>query len=388
MSRSVKIAIVTAAVLIGWMTWRHHSLALRTQAGAAESVPIVAAEKIGREDLSQTLTVAAEFRPNQQVALHAKVSGYVQSISVDVGDHVQEGQAIAQLDVPEMQNELQKATASSFAADQEVIRAEAAHAEAHLGFTRLQDVAKDHPKLVAQQEVDAARARDATTGSGVAAAKQKVEESHAEIARVKAMVGYTTITAPFAGVITRRLADPGALIQAGTSSTTQPIVELADDKKLRLTFPVPESSVPLVKAGAAVRVIVGSLNASFDATVSRFSGKVDRATRTMWTEVDVENADGRFTPGMIAEVALVVRESKRAIAVPVQAIAAGEKPTVMLVGPGDVVEQRAVKLGLQTPEKTEVLAGLQPGDLVLVGARTGIQPGQKVQAKVALAVAE
>jgi RND family efflux transporter MFP subunit len=380
--------VAAAAIIVLALAWRHRSLAKRAQAAGAEPIPTVAAEKVDREDLAQTLTVAAEFRPNQQVALHSKVSGYVQSIWVDVGDHVQEGQAIAQLDVPEMQNELQKATASSFAADQEVIRAEAAHAEAHLGFTRLQDVAKDHPKLVAQQEVDAARARDATTGSAVAAAMQKVEESRAEIARVKAMVGYTTITAPFAGVITRRLADPGALIQAGTSSTTQPIVELAEDKKLRLTFPVPESSVPLVKTGAAVRVTVGSLETSFDAAVSRFSGKVDRATRTMWTEVDVDNAEGRFTPGMIAEVALVVRESKRAVAVPVQAIAAGEKPTVMLVGRGDVVEQRAVTLGLQTPGKTEVLTGLQPGDLVLVGARTGVQPGQKVHAKVAVAAAE
>jgi RND family efflux transporter MFP subunit len=380
--------VAAAAIIVLALAWRHRSLAKRAQAAGAEPIPTVAAEKVDREDLAQTLTVAAEFRPNQQVALHSKVSGYVQSIWVDVGDHVQEGQAIAQLDVPEMQNELQKATASSFAADQEVIRAEAAHAEAHLGFTRLQDVAKDHPKLVAQQEVDAARARDATTGSAVAAAMQKVEESRAEIARVKAMVGYTTITAPFAGVITRRLADPGALIQAGTSSTTQPIVELAEDKKLRLTFPVPESSVPLVKTGAAVRVTVGSLETSFDAAVSRFSGKVDRATRTMWTEVDVDNAEGRFTPGMIAEVALVVRESKRAVAVPVQAIAAGEKPTVMLVGRGDVVEQRAVTLGLQTPGKTEVLTGLQPGDLVLVGARTGVQAGQKVHAKVAVAAAE
>src|SRR4051794_29562009 len=105
-SPSLRIAVAVAAVIVIALVWRHRSLATRAQAGAADSIPIVAAEKVQREDLAQTLTVAAEFRPNQQVALHSKVSGYVQSIWVDVGDHVQEGQAIAQLDVPEMQNEL------------------------------------------------------------------------------------------------------------------------------------------------------------------------------------------------------------------------------------------------------------------------------------------
>jgi RND family efflux transporter MFP subunit len=197
------------------------------------------------------------------------------------------------------------------------------------------------------------------------------------------MMAYTTIAAPFAGVVTKRGADPGALVQAGTSSSSQlPLVDIAEDKRLRLIFPVPESAVSLVKVGAVVHVVVGSIGARFDAKVSRFSGKVDRATRTMSTEAEIDNTDGRFTPGMYASVSLVLRESKDAITVPVQAIAAGEKTKVLAVNGTGVVEERVVKLGLETPAQDEILSGLAPGEQVIVGSRSGIQVGQKVTPKV------
>lgn len=376
------LGILTVAVCTIWLASRVHGNAIGATREGNGSLPAVAVEQVGREDLVQTLSTTAEFHPYEQVALHAKVAGYLQAIWVDVGDHVREGQALAQLDVPEMHEELRKATAALGASEHEVARAEANYTEAHFAFQRFRDVAKEHPKLVAQQELDSATARDATAASAVEAAKQKAEADRAEISKLKAMIGYTTIISPFDGVITRRLADPGALIQAGTAANTQPLVEIAQDKKLRLVFPVPESSVPLVKVGATVRITVGALGESFEAIVSRYSGKIDRATRTMSTEVDVENSDGRFKPGMIAVAELVTRETKDAVAVPVQAISVGETPTVFVVGQGETVEQRSVKLGLETPAKAEVLEGLQPGDRVLVGSRNGIQPGQKVSARL------
>jgi RND family efflux transporter MFP subunit len=375
------VAIVGLVAGVTWFLW-HRAHANHTPAGkSGQAAPVVAVEKVEQADLSQTLSLAAEFRAFQQVSLHAKVSGFLQSISVEIGDRVKEGQVIAQLDVPEQYNDLEKATAAAAAAMQEVARAEAAASEAHLSFTRLRGVADEHPKLVAQAELDTATARDAASASSVAAAKQKVEESQAEIKRVKAMIGYTTMCAPFSGTITRRNADPGALIQAGTSSNTQPLVEIAQDSKLRLTFPVPEATVPLLTVGAPVHVLVRTLDAQFDGKISRFTGKIDRATRTMWTEVDVENPDGKFKPGMIAEVTLTTREKKGALAVPVQAIAPGEKPSVLVVGGDGVLQKREVKLGLETPHRTEVLDGLHAGDLVIVGTKSGLQSGQKVVAQ-------
>jgi RND family efflux transporter MFP subunit len=346
-------------------------------------LPIVAVTKVDRGTLKQTLTVAAEFRPYQQVSLHAKVSGYLRTLSVDIGDHVKQGQSIAQLDVPELKNDLEKDLASVRASEQEVTRVQANYDEAHLACNRLLGVAKEHPKLVAQQDVDAAQAKDRSAAGALAASKQHVDEANAQLHKTESLLGFSTITAPFDGIITRHYADPGALIQAGTSSNTQtmPLVDIDEDERLRLVFPVPESAVAQVKVGAAVQVAVNSLNKTFNATVSRFSGKVDRATRTMITEVDVENSAGTFKPGMYAEATLVLNERTNVVSAPVEAISVGENPSVLMVDPSGMVQNRSIKLGLQTPNHAEILEGLQSGDLVVVGSHAGILPGQKVATK-------
>lgn len=371
-----------ALIAIGGILFlRHGRAGADADGNPRTALPILAVAKVERQDLSQAITISGEFRPFQQVSLHAKVAGFLQKMNVDVGDHVREGDVIAQLDVPELKNELEKAAAALRASEEEVTRAEAGFAEAHLSYTRLKEVARQHPNLVAQQDLDAVQARDATSGSSVSVARSHVEESQAEVSRIQALVTYTTITAPFAGVVTRRSFDPGALVQAGTSAGV-PLVELAEDTRLRFVFPVPESIVPLVKIGSAVRINVTSMGTDIEGKISRYAGKVDRSTRTMSTEVDVDNRDARITPGMYASVAFITRESKDAIAVPVQAIAVGLHPSVLVVGNGDIVEERPVKLGLETPDKTEILEGLKPGEVVLVGTRSGIRPGQKVATKV------
>ncbi len=378
--RLIFILIVLALAGGGYFLWKG-----RGASGEAERAPAappsvaVAAAALG--DIAQTLTVAGEFHPYQQAALHAKIAGFLQSISVDVGDRVKEGQTLAQLDVPELKSELDKAAAALRATEQEVIRAEANYNEAYLASQRLQDVAKQNPRLVAAQELDAVQAREQSAAGALDAAKQRTHECQAEVNKVRSMLAYTTITAPFDGVITRRYADPGALIAAGTASNAQPVVDIAEHRRLRLTFPVPESAASLVKVDAPLRVQVESLGLTMKAKVSRFSGKVDRATRTMATEADIDNTDGRLRPGLYASVALVLRESKGALTVPAQGVGGGEKAFVLAVTKSGVVEERKVQIGLQTSARMEILSGLQPGEMVIVGSRSGIQPGQKVAPK-------
>ena len=352
----------------------------------ANSARPVAVARVDRENLKQTLSLAAEFRPYQDVSLHAKVAGYVQSISVDVGDRVKEGQVIAHLDIPELQNELEKDTAAVQASREEVNQAQANYDQTHLASSRLEAVAQQHPKLVAQQEVDDARAKDQNATGALAAAKQHVDESTAELHKTQALLNYSDITAPFDGVVTHRYADTGALIQAGTSSSqTMPVVDIEEVSRLRLVFPVPESVVAQVKVGQKVQVSVSALQETFEAAISRFSDKVDRETRTMRTEVDIENRDGRFKPGMYADATLAVHESNNAVSVPVEAVSVGEKPSVLLVNRRGVVEARPVTLGLTTPTRFEILKGLLPGDLVVVGSRAGVRAGDKVAPKVVTA---
>jgi len=332
----------------------------------------------------EDLWLSAEFRPFQEVSLHAKVAGYLKTISVDYGSHVTAGQKIAELEVPELEDELIKARSAYQASLQDVKKAEADFAQADLVHQRLLAVTREHPKLVAQQELDDARTkRDAMNGA-LGAAKQRVDESQSEINRTKTLFDYTIITAPFEGVITRRYVDPGALIQAGTASSTQsvPIVDVAQQRLLRLVFPVPESAVPTIHDGAPVEISVTALNEKFTGAISRFAGKVDRSTRTMHTEVDVPDPDDRYTPGMYAFVRLILKEAKNALSVPVLALAGGEKPSVFIVNKEGVIEQRPVKVGLQTPDKVEIQEGLAEGDLVIVGRHNGTRPGQKVVGKL------
>lgn len=375
-----KLLIVALAVLalVPLLTLGARSSARPT---TASPPTLVAAERVRRADLARTLTLSAEFRPYQEVSVHAKVAGYVRSIRVDVGDHLRRGETIATLEIPELGDDLRKATAGTQAAREEMRRAQAHHDEVHVAAQRLSQVATQRPNLVAQQDLDGARDQDEAADAALAAARLNVEESLANESRMHTMFGYGVISAPFDGVVTRRYADTGALIQAGTSSNTQamPVVSLAEDRLLRLVFPVPESALPFVRQGTPVQIEVQAVGTTTSGKVARLSGQVDRETRTMQTEVDVPNPDLKLTPGMYASVTIALEQRTNALSVPVRALSGG---TAMAIGADGSLEQRQVRLGLETPERVEILEGLKESELVVVGGRAQLRAGDHVTAKV------
>jgi RND family efflux transporter MFP subunit len=360
----------------------------------------VAVVKVTRADLSSDLILTAEFEPFQEVDVMAKVSGYIREIKVDIGDRVQEGQLLATLEIPEMQDDLtraaaaiEEATAELATARDELQRAESAHDMAHLSFSRILDVSKREPGLVPQQEVDEVHSRDLVAEAQVSGAKshmtaceQRIRVSQAEQARFKTLYQYGVITAPFTGVITKRYANTGSLIQAGTASQTQamPVVRLSENALLRLALPVPESAVPLIHLGEPVGVRVSALNRTFPGRVARFTDKVDQSTRTMKTEVDVPNPSLVLVPGMYAEVDLVTEQRKDVLSVPVEAIeGSGGSAHVYTVQPSGTIRIVPVRLGIETAERIQVLSGgLNEGDSVVVGPRSGLKEGSQVQSRV------
>ncbi len=361
---------VSAAFALGlavfWLA--RHSEAQSPASGAAASLPTVDVAKVTREDLFKVDKVPAEFRPYVQVDLHAKVSGYVKDMNVDFGDKVKAGELLATLEVPELRDELTNAMAA-------LQKMEADYTNDDLIYTRLLGVNRDHPGLIAEQDLDTAQATALAAAAAIAAAKADVE-------KYQTLVGYTQITAPFDGVVTHRYADPGTLIQAGTSSDTQslPLVRVSDNYLLRLDFPVTVDYVKDIQVGDRVEVRVDSLNGrTFTGTISRFTDDVNQDTRTMTTEIEVPNPDLKVVPGMYATIVLQVEKRPQALAVPTQAIVPGNPPTVLVVNRDNEIEQRDVTLGLETPDKYEVLSGLQEGDLVVIGNRSRLQAGQKVQ---------
>ena len=363
------------------------------------AAPIVAAAKVHRADLTRALAVTAEFRPYQEIDVHAKVAGYVKRIYVDVGDRVKDGQLIAVLEIPELQDEVQTAEASVSKSQEEILQAQAeleraqfAHEVAHLAYSRLADVSKTRPGLVAQQEIDDAMARDRVTEAQVATAKashsvseQQLRVAQADREKVRTLFAYAQIKAPFAGVVTKRYADTGSMIQTGISSQTQsmPLVTLAQENVLRLVIPVPESAVFKIRLGSTVEVSVSTLGKQFHGKVARFADQVDMATRTMHTEVDVANPTGELLPGMYASASLVLDDERNALAIPVQALLrSGDSVSVLFIDKQNRLVERSVQIGIEAPDQVEILSGLNEGELVVVGNRSQLEPGMVVQPKI------
>jgi len=370
-TRQRGLLVITALLLAAAAGWVWHGAGANSRPPAElPAAPTVAVARVDREDLFQAVTIPAEFRAYEAVDLHAKVSGYVQEMKVDFGDRVKAGQLLATLEIPELQDDLSHALSAE-------ARAVADYKDAHLAYTRLKAVNTQHPNLVAQQDLDAAEARDLAASANVTAAR-------ADIDRYQAWVDYSKITAPFDGVVTMRYADPGALIQAGTAGTAaKSLLQISDNYRLRLDFPVSVKYVKDVHLGDTVAVRVDSLGGrTFDGVITRFTDQVDEDTRTMMTEIEVTNQSLELVPGMYATVVLKAGRRPQVLAVPTQAVVSDQTPMVYIVNLQGQIEARAVKLGLETPDQYEILDGLRAGDLVVIGNHADLKAGQTVQTQL------
>jgi RND family efflux transporter MFP subunit len=361
----------------------------------AEQPRVAAVVAVTRGNLASSLTVAGQFQPYQQVDLHAKVSGYIRWIKVDIGDRVRQGEVLALLEVPELQDQIEGAQAEVrhsqsdiTRAQSEIVSAESTYSAVHAEYTRLEAASKERPGLIAEQELDDARAKDQEAAAQVGVAKaaldamqQQLGISRATHSRLETMSGYEQIIAPFTGVVTKRYADTGTLIQAGqdNNTATLPVVQVAESDLLRLRMPVPESDVPYIQLGGDVQVKVNATGRTFTGKIIRFSRALDTNTRTMLTEVDVPNRDLSLNPGMYAETTIQLLQKNDALILPAQAVVqSGDQAYVLVVDATNHIEKRNVTLGIQTSNRVEITSGLQAGDNVIAAGQTGYQPGEVV----------
>jgi RND family efflux transporter MFP subunit len=373
----------------------------KAAAADASNAPVAAVVKVARGNIADSLEIASEFQPFQEVDVYAKVSGYIQKLYVDYGTHVKQGQILAVLEIPELQQQLQQDEASVRRSDQELTRAhedlnraQSAYTVAHLTYTRLADVQKSRPELVAQQEIDVARGKDLEADADVsaqkaalAAAEDALVAAKAALGKDQAMFDYARMTAPFDGVITQIYARTGALLPAGTASTSKgdsALCRLAQNSLLRLVIPVPERAVPNIQIGQGVAVAVSGVNRTFEGKIVRFSDQIDMTTRTMHTEVDVPNPKYELVSGMYASVKIPLHSVAKVLTLPIQAVQAGEagKGTVLLVDSNNKIETRSVTLGLQSASDIEITSGLQENETVIFGAQGQFKNGEVVSPKL------
>src|ERR1700734_2995763 len=308
----------------------------KADAEDATHAPIAPVVKVVRRDLNNELEIASEFQPLQEIEVYAKVSGYIKKLYVDWGTHVRQGQVLAELEIPELQQQLQQDEAGVRRSEQdlarsreELNRAESAYTVAHLTYARLAEVQKSRPELMAQEEIDAAQGKNLEASAGVSSAKAQVSAAEqgllatkAALGKDQAMFGYARITAPFDGVITQIYAYTGALLPAGTSSNKGDLAlcQLSQNDILRLVIPVPERAVADVHVGDTVNIEVSQAKNSFTGKIIRFSDQIETQTRTMHTEVQVPNPKYLLVPGMYASVKIPLRSALNVLSVPVQAV--------------------------------------------------------------------
>ncbi|HEX8799812.1 MAG TPA: efflux RND transporter periplasmic adaptor subunit, partial [Terriglobales bacterium] len=282
-------------------------------------------------------------------------------------------------------------------AQSNVLRAQADNVALHANADRLVNADKARPGLIAQQELDDATAKDRASQaqvdaakSALAAARQQLAVAKADQEHYSALMDYSRIVAPYDGVVTWRFSDTGALVQAGTSTTSGlPVVTVAQVNILRLRVPVPESLAAKVKIGDVADVHVQATGEHFTGQVTRFTDALDPSTRTMQVEIDIPNPNYRLQPGMYADVRLAANSRPDALTVPVEAIQRSEsKTSVLVVDPQNRVQAREVQLGVQSSNKVEILAGLNEGEKVIVGNLGAYQPGEVVTPKPSVVASE
>jgi len=346
--------------------------------------PSVAVALVQRGNISHVLSVAGQFQAYQVVDVHAKVSGYVRHIYVDIGDRVHQGQTLATLEVPELnaqyrstQSEALRSQDAISAAQHEVSRARSLHIALQANYDRLVEASAQRPGLIAAQELDDARSQAEASQeqmkaaiAELSAAEQGANAAAADQQRVGALQAYTNITAPLDGVVVWRYADTGVLIQEGTNSETQamPLIKLAQSDLLRLRVPVPEDAVRYIHVGDTMQIRVDALDWNFSRKVVRFTRNLELSTRTMEAEVDVPNPTLAITPGMYANAYVQLANREKVLTIPIVAVQGVNTTGVVLVlDPNNKVEHRSVQLGIRGSTLVEVTSGLQAGDRVVLG---------------------
>lgn len=317
-------------------------------AAPAAPAPVeVRTTHLANAPITRVITLPAQVLADRQVTFYAKVSGYLQDIAVDRGDSVKAGAVLARIEMPELMSARAKQEAELKAAEAD--------------FGRLQDSLQKAPDLVVPQMVDQARGR--------------LEIARASLQQSETMLRYATIAAPFAGVVTQRSVDPGALIQAGT-----PIVTLMDFSKVRLQVAVPELEASRVAVGQPVSVLTDNLpGMPFEGKVTRFAYALDTASRTMLAEVSLDNPELALRPGMLVTAKLGIERRDSAVVMPAEALVMEKANAFAYTADGNKAIKHPIKIGFKDDRNVEVLAGLSAEDELILVGKLNLSNGQAIQ---------
>jgi RND family efflux transporter MFP subunit len=329
----------------------------------------------------RTLTLPGSVQPLEEATIYARASGYVRSWHVDIGSRVKEGDLLAEIDTPELDQELAQARAALAQAQANVLQAKANRG---LATTRLDRTGKLVEAGVSpQQDLDQTQAQSVVGDADVKVAMANVAAQNANIRRINEVRGYSRVSAPFAGTITERSVDRGSLVTAGNVAT--PLFKLMSTDTVRVYVQVPQDAAPAVALDEPAELHVREFpDEKFVGRVARTAGALDSATRTLSTEVRVENSSGRLLAGMYADVKLLLPSARRVFELPATALlndAAGLR--IALVTANDTVHLQRITLERDLGATVQLATGLEGNERVVLVAGVELEEGQRVETIVA-----
>jgi RND family efflux transporter MFP subunit len=372
----VGMGALGGAFVVGYLPRRHDRAVLeeraKTSDGALLRVEVIA-PKVGSSH--HALTLPATVQALQETLVYSRADGYVRRWLVDIGDLVESGQLLAELDTPELDQQLDQARAQLAQGGAAIVQAEANRDFSKTTVQRYQPLTQQG--VTSQQDLDQRQAQAAVDEANVKVAQANVAAQEANIRRLGQLKGFARVLAPFAGRVTARTVEVGALVTAGNAS---PLFKIATTDPARVFVQIPQDVAPSVHASLVAKVSVREFpNRAFDGTVTRASGELDATSRTMMTEIRVPNADGALLPGMYAQISLDLPYPHSVFEVPATAVMNDAKGMrVAIVTPGDVIQLVPIVVERDTGAAFEVSSGLSGSDRVVKLASTALFDGRLV----------
>jgi multidrug efflux system membrane fusion protein len=361
---TVVAILLAAGVIIGVISRvsDSHALAKETDALAVQSVSVIQPKP---EPPQQELVLPSTLQAYTESPIYARTNGYLSKWYKDIGSRVTKGELLAEIETPEIDQELAQSRAAQ----------EQANAQLSLAKTSAQRWANlQKMDAVAQQETDE---RNSTYTQGQAA----VAAATANVRRLEQLESFKRVYAPFSGVITKRNIDIGALINAGNGGTNQELFDVARIDPIRVYVDVPENYTPSIRAGVHASIELAALvGKQFTGNVVRTSDSIDPATRTLRTEIDVPNPKGELLPGAYAQVHFALNVQTPGMSVPVNALLfRAEGPRAAVVDSNGKIHLKPVVIGRDYGTAVQILGGLSPDDSIVLNPSDSLEEGQQVQ---------
>lgn len=349
--------VITLVVRFG----ERRALARETESLAVPSVLAIQLRPQPRQD---DLVLPSTLQAYIESPIYARTSGYLAHWYKDIGSRVQKGELLADIETPEVDQELMQARAARNQAEAQLNLAKTS-AERWEALRKMD--------VVAQQETD-------ERSSNYAQAKAALASAAANVRRLEQVESFKHVHAPFYGVITKRNTDIGALINAGNSGTNQELFVMAQINPIRVYVDVPEIDAPAVRARLTATIELPAFpTRSFSGNVVRTANAIDPVTRTLRTEIDVPNRDGQLLPGSYAQVRFEVKVAAVRISVPVNALLfRAEGPRAAVIGNDGKVHLKAVVIGRDYGTDVEILSGLDPSANIVLNPSDSLEDGQTV----------